>query len=201
MKKLIGFLCGALLWSHISFAADPSIEFVNNLTNNIITNVLVAQKTDAEKLDTFRTEFQSALDLKSIGQFVLGIYWRKATTEERETFLTAFMDFSTKSWADRFNLYHGQQIVFTGTENAQTKGQLYVNSQIQNNPPVDVVWRLRQSGSSYKIIDIIVEGVSMAVSYRNEYTAFLQKNGGKLSALTQELNRKSAAFKFTNQKK
>lgn len=200
MKKLLGLICGFLLWTQTVQASDPSIDFVNQLTDDIITNVLATQKSNEEKLDLFRNRFQQALDLRSIGQFVLGVYWRKASEQEREAFLTAFIDFATKSWADRFNLYNGQKIVFTGTRNAQS-GQLYVDSQIQNNPPVEVIWRLRQKGSNYKIVDIIVEGVSMAMSYRNEYTAYLQKNGGKLSALTKELNAKSAAFKFTDQKK
>ena len=55
----------------------------------------------------------------------------------------------------------------------------------------------RTKSGDFKIIDIIVEGVSMAMSYRNEYSAFLQKNGGKLSVLTKELEQKSANFKFS----
>lgn len=200
MKKILGLICGLLLCTQIAQASEPAIDFVNQLTDDIITNVLASQKTNEEKLSLFQARFQKALDLKSIGQFVLGVYWRKATEQERESFLTAFIDFATKSWADRFNLYNGQKITFTGTRNAQS-GQLYIDSQIQNNPPIEVIWRLRQKDGNYKIVDIIVEGVSMAMSYRNEYTTFLQKNGGELQKLITELEIKGATFKFTNQKK
>jgi len=199
MKKICAFFLGILLLSQTARASDPSITFVNNLTDKIITDVLTSTKSDEEKLEIFRSEFQSALDLKSIGQFVLGVYWRTASQADKDAFLQAFMDFATKSWAGRFNMYHGQKIIFTGTRNAQ-QNQLYVDSQIQNNPPVEVIWRLRKKDGGYKIVDIIVEGVSMAMSYRNEYTAFLQKNGGKVSALTAELNRKSAEFSFDKAK-
>ena len=148
----------------------------------------------------FKTEFESALDLKNIGQFVLGVYWRKASAEERDAFLKAFMDFTTKTWADRFNLYQGQKIIFTGARNAEKK-QLYVDSVIQNSPPVEVIWRLKQKDNTYRIIDIIIEGVSMAMSYRNEYSSFLQTHNGDVKALTKELETKSAAFKWTEQKK
>ncbi len=195
MKKIIAFFLGILLMGHVAQAADPSITFVNNLTDKIITDVLTSNVSDEQKLATFKTEFQQALDLKAIGQFVLGVYWRSATPADRDAFLAAFMDFTTKSWAGRFNMYNGQKIVFTGTRNAQ-KNQLYVDSQIQHNPPVEVIWRLREKDGDFKIVDIIVEGVSMAMSYRNEYSAFLQQNGGNLPALTAELNKKAAAFKL-----
>lgn len=200
MKKILSFVCGVLLAVSVQ-AAEPSIMFVNHLTDDIITNVLQSNDTQEQKFTRFKTAFEKALDMKSIGQFVLGIYWRKATPEERQAFLNAFIDFTTKTWADRFDLYTGQQIVFSGSRNAEGKNQLYVDSTIENNPPVQVIWRLKQTKSGdFKIIDIIVEGVSMAMSYRNEYSAFLQKHNGKLSVLTKELEQKSADFKFSKDK-
>lgn len=196
MKKLWIFVIGFLIWAQPAQAdSAQAVAFVSKLADEMIIDVLSTQKPMTEKLELFRTKFQSALDLKSIGQFVSGVYWKKATPAEREAFLNAFMDFATKSWADKFNMYHGQKITFSGTRPAQ-KGQLYVDSAIQNNPPVQVIWRLREKDGGYKIVDIVVEGVSMAMSYRNEYSSFLQKNNGSLAALTRELESKSEAFKF-----
>ena len=200
MKKLIAFMMGLLLWGTVAKAENPAIDFVNRLSENIINDVLTADVSQDEKLTRFRAEFTEALDLKNIGQFVLGIYWRKATPTEKEAFLQAFMDFATKSWADRFDSYQGQKIVFSGVRNAD-KNQLYVDSTIQNNPPVEVIWRLKQKDNGYRIIDIIVEGVSMAMSYRNEYSAFLQTHGGSVAALTQELKTKSENFKWGDSQK
>lgn len=197
MKKICALICMMCLPMMV-YAANSSVAFVNHLTDDIITNVLQSNDTQEQKFTRFKTAFEKALDMKSIGQFVLGVYWRKASAEERQAFLDAFIDFTTKTWADRFDLYTGQKIVFSGTRNAEGKNQLYVDSTIENNPPVQVIWRLKQTKSGdFKIIDIIVEGVSMAMSYRNEYSAFLQKNGGKLPVLTKELEQKSANFKFT----
>lgn len=193
MKKLFVFIMGLLLYPAVSRAENPAIDFVNRLADNIINDVLTADVPKDEKLTRFRAEFTEALDLKNIGQFVLGIYWRKATPTEKEEFLKAFMDFTTKTWADRFDSYQGQKIVFSGVRNAE-RNQFYVDSTIQNNPPVEVIWRLKQKDNSYRIIDIIVEGVSMAMSYRNEYSAFLQTHGGSVQALTEELKNKSENF-------
>lgn len=196
MKKICALLLSVLLLTTKAQANENAIAFTKNLTDSIITNVLTSNKSSEEKLELFRSSFQPALDLKSIGQFVLGVYWRKATQQQKDAFLDAFIDFATKSWADKFNLYTGQQIEFKGTREAKSK-QIYVDSIIQNNPPVEVIWRIKERNNEYKIVDIIVEGVSMAMSYRNEYTAFLQKNNGNLDTLTTELKTKSAAFKFS----
>ncbi|MDY6407474.1 MAG: ABC transporter substrate-binding protein [Pseudomonadota bacterium] len=195
MKKLFAFILTLMFVPMVAKAENPAIDFVNKLADNVINNVLTADVSQDEKLSRFRAEFTEALDLKNIGQFVLGIYWRKATQSEKDAFLKAFMDFTTKTWADRFDSYQGQKIVFSGVRNAE-RNQLYVDSTIQNNPPVEVIWRLKQKDNTYRIIDIIVEGVSMAMSYRNEYSAFLQTHGGSVQALTDELKKKSENFKW-----
>ena len=199
MKKIFTLIFGLLFVPMMAKAENPAIDFVNDLADKIINTILTADVSRDEKLSRFRTEFTEALDLKNIGQFVLGIYWRKATAEEKDAFLNAFMDFTTKTWADRFDMYQGQKIVFTGVRNAE-RNQLYVDSTIQNNPPVEVVWRLKQKDNTYRLIDIIVEGVSMAMSYRNEYSAYLQNHGGSVQALADELKQKSENFKWGEQK-
>lgn len=198
MKKLAILLIILSVWCKPVVAMEPAVQFISDLADKIITNVLTSKESEEQKLSYFRTEFSGALDLKSIGQFVLGRYWKGADAAQRETFLKAFMEFTTLTWADRFHMYNGQKIIFDGTRNAEGK-QLYVDSKIMNNgTPVEVIWRVRQKGSEFKIIDIIVEGVSMAMSYRNEYTAFLQKNGGDVSKLTTELENKAKNFKLTS---
>jgi len=189
LKRFIFLLCFCV--HTMVFAGEPVVDFVQNLTDNIIENVLEKKLSKEERLKEFKKEFTAALDLRSIGQFVLGRYWKTSDKKTQDDFLTAFVDFAAQSWADKFDLYTGQDIQFTGVRTA-AGNQYYVNSQIMNNPPVEVVWRVREKSGSYKIVDIVVEGVSMAMSYRSEYASFLQQKGGDVSALTAELIQKTA---------
>ena len=195
MKK-IGILFLSMLVSIAAWAANPAIDFVNQLADTILKEVVTADKTQDEKEQRFHEAFTNAVDLKGVGQFVLGTAWKKSSESEREAFLNAFTDLTVKTWADRFNLYTGQEIVFQGTRNAE-RGQIYVDSVIQDEQPVEVIWRLRPSKETYKIVDIVVEGVSMASTYRNDYRAFLQQNGNSVLALVEELKRKSREFQKT----
>lgn len=196
MKKITAFFLSVLLMSLSVKAEQTGIDFTKKLADDIIVNVLSANISDDEKLKIFHDRFKEDLDIQTIGKHVTGVYWRKATPKEQQEFLTAFLDFATKSWADKFNLYTGQKINFTGIQAAKS-GQFFVSSSVEGNPPAEVLWRIKKAGSTYKITDIVIEGVSMVTSYRNEYVAFLHKNGGKLANLTQELQRKSQAFSFT----
>ena len=199
MKKLFLFL--ALIWSVPVFAAaNPAIDFMNNLAQEVIEKGIQGTKTIQEREDFIRDKFTTILDLKSIGQFVLGTYWKKASDTEKTDFLKAFTELQTKTWADRFGMYSGQEVVFSGTRNAQQKNQLYVDSTIPGNPPIEIIWRIRPKDKSYVIIDIVIENVPMAMSYRSEYTAFLQQHQGRLQDLIDELNKKVQNFKYTESK-
>ena len=86
MKKIYAFILGLLLIPGMARAENPAIQFVSDLADEVINTVLTADVPQEVKLERFRQEFTQALDLKNIGQFVLGVYWRKASPEEREAF-------------------------------------------------------------------------------------------------------------------
>ena len=199
MKKL---LCALMLvFALPTFAAgNPAIDFMNDLSQEVIEEGIKKATTNKERENFIREKFTKILDLKSIGQFVLGTYWKKADETQRQEFLSAFTELLTKTWADRFSLYTGQEVVFSGTRNAQQKNQLYVDSSIAGNPPVEIIWRIRPKDKGYVIIDIVIEDVSMAMSYRSEYTTFLQQHQGKLQDLIDELKNKAENFKYSEKK-
>ncbi len=194
MKKILLFICSFLfLITTVQAEEKSSVEFVKNLTDEVITNVLKSNDTQEQKTERFEKYFLKALDTQNIGKFVLGRYVRSTTKEDQKAFIQAFTNMALKSWADKFNLYTGQELQFQGERPAEGKNQVYVDSLILNEPnPVQVIWRLREKNGEYKIVDIIVEGVSMALSYRNEYTAFLQTH--TLPELTEQLQKQADSF-------
>ena len=196
MRKIYLFLM--LLWTMPALANDPAIDFMNNLAQEVIEHGIEGTKTTDEREAFIREKFTTVLDLKSIGQHVLGNYWKKADASQRQAFLDAFTQLQTKTWSDRFGMYSGQEVVFSGTRNAQGKNQLFVDSSIPGNPPIEIIWRIRPKNDAYVIIDIVIENVSMASSYRSEYTSFLQQHQGNLQALIDELNNKAQNFKYTS---
>jgi phospholipid transport system substrate-binding protein len=60
----------------------------------------------------------------------------------------------------------------------------------EQGEPIHVVWRVRRRDGGYKIVDVIAEGISIAVTLRSEYVSVLKKNGGNVDGLTRVLRAK-----------
>jgi phospholipid transport system substrate-binding protein len=60
--------------------------------------------------------------------------------------------------------------------------------------PIPVLWRLRQTDSGLKIIDLLIEGTSMIVTYREEYASVIGQSGGNIDGLLDVLRKKTVAL-------
>lgn len=197
MKKLFaGSLLGMLLL--FSGSANAEIDaakaetFVKEVTTEGIEQIINANIPQAEKDARFAKLFNKALDLDFIGQFVLGRNWRTATPAQREEFIKVYRQLNISTWSKRFDEFKGREFIFKGTSPSNSAGQVFVNSVVpmDQGEPAKVVWRVREKGGQYKIVDIIIENVSLAITARNEYTAFIKNNPGGVDALIANLKSK-----------
>jgi phospholipid transport system substrate-binding protein len=185
--------CGVLAAPLPSRAApsDPA-AFVSDLGARAI-NVLTSKQSEADRETEFRKLFDEGFDLQAIGRFVLGPYWRTATEAQRAEFLKLFETYVIHSYAVRFGEYSGQQLNVQGAR-AQGDDAAVVQSQIvqpQGAPPIKVDWQLSKGPQGYKLTDVNVEGVSMAVTQRQEFASIIQRNGGQIDALLKLLREKT----------
>ena len=132
------------------------------------------------------------MDLEFIGKFVLGRNWRTASKQQREEFVTTYRDLNIITWSKRFNEFKGKNFIFKGTTSSSSQGQVFVNTEVpmDQGEPAKVLWRVRENKGQYKIVDIIIEGVSLAQASRSEYTAFIKNNPGGLNTLITDLKAK-----------
>ena len=134
--------------------------------------------------------------MPGIGRFLLGRYWRTATEAEQEAYLKAFTDNMVYTYSRRFDEYGGQKLVIDGT---REDGRFdIVSSRIvspSSSEEFRLEWRVIEDGSSFKIVDIVIEGVSMSVTQRQEYASVIQNNGGKVQALIDALTRQMAGVR------
>lgn len=157
---------------------DPT-AFINHFAQAGIEDILTADIDTVEKTARFRTLFNDGFDIPAISRFVLARAWRSAKDAEKDEFLTLFEDVIVYTWSRRFNEYTGQTINVLGTTPDGETGTL-VDSVIVDDAgqTVAVQWRLRQREEGLRIVDIIIEGVSMAITYRQDYASVIRQNGG-----------------------
>jgi phospholipid transport system substrate-binding protein len=133
----------------------------------------------AEREQRFRRLLVGHFNLTALSKFVLGRYWRSTTDSQRAAFKTAFEDFLVHSYAARFGEYYGMGFDVIGAANG-ANGVVIVHSKIHSAKAEDVSadWHLITSAGSFEIVDIFIEGVSMAVTQRSEFGSIIQSSGG-----------------------
>ena len=133
------------------------------------------------------------LDLDFIGKFVLGRYWNTATSQQRKDFIEVYRQMNVKTWSKRFDEFKGKKFIFNGTSPSNSKNQIFVNTavQMQQGAPAKVIWRVKDTNGQLKVVDIIIENVSLAITARNEYTAYIKKSKNGVADLISDLKLKS----------
>lgn len=179
-------------------APEPE-KFIHGLADRALGLVTDKASDISSKRARFDELLTETFDMEGIGRFLLGRYWPQATPEEREAYLKAFKESIVYSYTARFDEYSGQELVVDGS---REDGQFtLVPSRIvdpQGGPEVKVEWRLIRQGDNYKVVDVVIEGVSMSVTQRQEYASVIQSNGGKVKALIKALNDRMARLKSSD---
>ena len=202
MKKNIFTLVAVAFMTLVSNAnaqvdAKKAEDFIKTTTAKGIEEIINANVDQKVKDERFYDLLNGALDMNFIGQFVLGRNWRTANATQRKEFIEVYRDLNIATWSKRFNEFKGKKFVFKGTTPSNSKGQIFVDTVVpmDQGEPAKVLWRVREKNGSYKIVDIIIEGVSLAQASRSEYTAFIKNNPGGVDALIKNLKDKLAQQK------
>lgn len=173
--------------------ANPAASaFMQSLGSKAIGELTNPEVPQPERQARFRKLLDEHFDVPAIAKFTLGRYWRTATDAERAEFSKLFEDFIVQSYSTRFSEYHGESFQVGGSTTDQS-GITVVHSKIDmpSSEDIRVDWHLRPRDSSFAIVDIVVEGVSMAVTQRSEFASVIQSRGG-VAGLLDALRAKNA---------
>lgn len=190
---------GALARAGTAVAATPpegAAKFVKWLADKALATLNTPGGNLEQREAAFQKLLREGFDLKLIGRFVLGRYWRTATPGQRDDFQRLFEEFVIKSYSYRLGGYKGENFTIISTRAAGEKDALVRTRIVRpSGPPITADWRVRAKGDRFRIIDVMVEGVSMAVTQRSEFAAVISRGGfdGLLEALRARVQRFAAA--------
>jgi phospholipid transport system substrate-binding protein len=183
-------IVGAFAPAILAAAADPA-AVINNLGNRAL-EVLGKNATPAQRVARFHQLFREDFDVPGIARFVLGRYWKTATAEQQEEFIKLFEDYIALVYSSQLSAYSGETLKVTGSR-ADPEGAIVASEIIRPTgaPPVKVDWHLADQNGTYKIRDVAVDGISMAVTQRSEFASVIQRNGGQVQGLIAMLREKT----------
>ena len=189
-----------LCLSAVAFVAAPSwaasaqdggspTQLIEKFAATGISDILGAQISQKEKTLRFRTLFKQFFDIPSIGRFVLGRFARNLPADDMTKFQALFEDVVVFTWTRRFGEYNGQTLKVSDSVPDGDEGAI-VNSAIvgKDGQSFAVAWRTRKRPTGHQIVDVIIEGVSMAITYRNEYGSVIQQGAG-MGGLTAQMQK------------
>ena len=170
---------------------DDAKEFVSKLAKEGIGFLENKDITQEKREQEFRKLLQQNFDMKTIGRFALGRYWKTSTKSQQEEYLKLFEEMIVNVYSRRFGEYNGEELKVNAAR-PQGKADVLVLSSIvpQSGPEISVDWRIRKKkNGQLKVVDIIVEGVSMSLTQRSDFASVIQRGGGNVDILLSHLRK------------
>ena len=184
---LVVFLMALFITTPKNFtiATNNPGEYVMSITKDAISKLTDSAVDQAKKESQFGELFDKNFDVPSISRFVLGKYWKQATLDQKKNFIKAFRNYIVKTYSSRFNEYSGEKLKLVNYENEKNPKIFLVHTILEKEdpPPIKVDWRIGKKKDSFVILDIIIEGISLAVTQRSEFVSVIDQNEGSIDQL------------------
>jgi phospholipid transport system substrate-binding protein len=165
-------------------AAKGAEAFIDRLAQDGIGFLSDVSMSDDGRKGEFRKLLNKNFDLNTIARFTLGRNWKSLSDAQRKEYLSSFKRMIVEVYSRRFSDYQGQKLEVRGSRPEGTSDVLVKTAIVPpSGPEVAVDWRVRKSSGEYKVVDVIVEGVSMAVTQRADFSSVIQRGGGDVNAL------------------
>ena len=167
---------GGLAFANV--LAGGASEFIRELGNRAIATSKTPGMSLEEREAHFRGLLREGFDVRFIGRFSLGAHWRRASGEQQRDYLEVFSDYFLQVYSVWFGGNAGETITVVSERPAGTK-DVVVRTRIGGplGRSIEAEWRVRTTENRYRIIDVMVEGVSMVITQRSEFSAVIQRNG------------------------
>ena len=160
------------------YAATPKETVETGVTNLLGTlcDATFKAKPKDKQIEIIGTEIDKVFDFKEMSRRTLGRNWKKMSAEQRTEFVSLFKKLLQGVYADRLLAYSDQKVLFD-KEIMLKKGRAEVQSYLQTSDgtKIPLFYRLTDKSGSWKVYDIIIEGVSMVKNYRTQFKQILSK--------------------------
>ena len=187
MKKffiLVTFLIIAL--SNIGKANSIEADVFVQSTVNRASEALNNRFSKEEKIEKLKNIAKETVDIRGIGYYTLGAYRKSITKDQIRKYETLFGQYFLKSFASRLAEYSNPEIEVTSKKELN-KNYTMVSSILvatEKRPEVKINWRVYTKNSDNPLIrDLIIEGLSLARTQKEEFSSIIQSNDGDINAL------------------
>ena len=172
-------------------SADAAQQMIQEVGTQVLAILRDQGLDNRQKFERLVALLDGPIDLELIARLILGRHWRSANETQRTEYLQLFRAFALDNLASRLHVYDGQDFEIVGAQ-AVDERDAVVATRVTGGgrPPLKVDWRVRERDDGHLVaIDVIVEGVSLIVTQRSEFSAVIERRGmdGLLAELRQRV--------------
>jgi phospholipid transport system substrate-binding protein len=161
--------------------------FVTGLTQELLALVTSGQP-DARVYSGFESILARYADMPAIAASVLGPPWRGASPAQKQAFVAAFQHYLSRRYGKQFRDYRSAKFQVTGARDGGKAGILVATKVLRpGQDAIAVDWQVSDRSGQTKVVNLIIEGVSMLATERAQIGAMLDAQKGSLDRLTAQL--------------
>ncbi|MBL9029585.1 MAG: ABC transporter substrate-binding protein [Caedimonas sp.] len=168
-------------------------QFIADIGNKVIRILVNKSAPLSQRQQEFRQIIRQHFDMPAVGKFVLGRYWRQASSQQQKEYLQLFEDAIVESYSQQFENYNNEKLQVESARPGSGGGMIITSTIIRpaGTPPLQVDWKVYATKKGLRILDVIVNGVSMSITYRTEYGNAYNANGGTIDGLLAAMKSKA----------
>ena len=171
-----------------SFSLEPE-EFVQSVVNQA-SSILTKNYTKEQKIEKLKSIAEEAVDIKGIGYYSLGAHRKNLSDDKKKEYLAVFESYFLKSFSSRLSEYTDPKIRVDSEKKLNEKYTIVSSVLLatEEKPEVKINWRIvTKNPDKPLIIDVVIEGVSLAKVQKEEFNSIIQSNDGAINALIASL--------------
>ena len=173
-----------LLLSEKSFSIEPD-KFIQSIADEA-SKVLINNFSKEKKMEKLKAIALKSVDIKGIGLYSLGSHRKNLSDNQKEKYTELFKKYFLKSFSSRLSDYTDPKINVLSMEKLNNKYTIVSSILIatEKNPEVKINWRVYTKDPANPLIrDLIIEGLSLARTQKEEFNSVIQSNDGNIYAL------------------
>tara|TARA_Y100000590_G_C15464504_1_gene917757 strand:- start:285 stop:887 length:603 start_codon:yes stop_codon:yes gene_type:complete len=177
-----------ILFHEKSFSNEPD-KFIQSIADEA-SEVLMNSTSKEDKMEKLKLIALKSVDIRGIGLYSLGSHRKKLTDIQKENYNKLFKDYFLKSFSSRLSDYTNPKINVLSNEKINEKYTIVSSILVatEKNPEVKIDWRVYTKDPSKPLIrDLIIEGLSLARTQKEEFNSVIQSNDGNIDALLNNL--------------
>ncbi len=181
----LAVMLAAVGWTNDQALASKGGEkFVQRIADSIVATIK-SGGSKSQQTKKFSSVFTRNADIRSMGSFALGKYSKGLKGSQRKQYFSLIRPYVSRVFLRRMTDAAVDKVVIKSSR-ARGKNEEIVKTSVKftdGRPDLAISWRLRRKGGSFKVIDLLVAGVSMIKAQRDEFTAEIRRNNGDASSL------------------